>query len=757
MIEKRWVLIEPPTGCTGAIRVSGAGTASVNGIYCPEDGTPNVWTKEGGTIYEDSIYTESALGFWVITSGGLYSSAPTNVKYFNVSGPTDQNVGTQWGPSPAVWNGSDVDMTGGGVFPGGALPVPTVEFIAAEQDFDSPPDTWSVYQEVHPLNLAKFSEEPDLNIGLVGRRRKLNTDLVFTGTDYTFFLHYQRRRGSRCTPFYIRREWKCGGQWQTVWTGVFSVGAGEWDHDQCLFSVRPEPVDRYTCLLRALNEKVNLMRVEPVTATAVIVPSLELGVCVVTLNFPIGCEGFDQDEWTTGHSQIVPYTCAGGGTYQAGIFWREKQATECINGNPVPPLGAGWVLLENNCATTGYATYVRNSTIAWSFGDATVVESASTIADPPDDTCAWAYAGYISIPDDVDPFCTGPLYNHFWVCLNAGDTVEYGRARRVVDCANYLIDQAGCPDVSEVVSDFFEWSAPGDTPGYFATINYLTGELSQVNHLLLLQKSDAIDPNASNPATIGEMTMKEFLQMLRSAFQVYWLVDDQGRMRIEHWTAWHSEVGLDLTATGNLDENSLIEPMAYRATTEEAPRIERLTFAEAQGRDFVGSDIRYDSPCVGPDNTEEKVQAAGEVTTDLSYINADPDAIAKTGFVLLACRELDSGDYEVIIDNGAITGNFTSNAPLATANLQQAFWRHNRPLWEGRMNGTEQTFIGVAPNYQQSAVQARLCCELLRLKQGEVARTNLGVRYFASAAAIIAKLEVDEETDWTTLTLRYAT
>lgn len=218
MIEKRWVLIEPPTGCTGAIRVSGAGTASVNGIYCPEDGTPNVWTKEGGTIYEDSIYLEG-FGFWVITSGGLYSSDPTNVKYFNTSGATDHNVGTQWGPLPAPWNGSDVDMTGGGVFPGGALPVPTVEFIAAEQDFNSSPDTWSVYQEVQPLNLAKFTEEPDLNIGLVGRRRKLNTDLTFTGDDYTFFLHYMRRRGTRCDPFYIRREWKCGGQWQTVWTG----------------------------------------------------------------------------------------------------------------------------------------------------------------------------------------------------------------------------------------------------------------------------------------------------------------------------------------------------------------------------------------------------------------------------------------------------------------------------------------------------------------------------------------------------------
>jgi len=110
------------TFCAGGVRVFGAGTEAVNGIYCPHPTDANVWTKQGGTHYADSLYSEPGLGYWVFTSGGTFGADPENVKYLNTGGPSDMNPGTFWGPTPSAWL----------VFPGfsfGDEPVPSVLFI----------------------------------------------------------------------------------------------------------------------------------------------------------------------------------------------------------------------------------------------------------------------------------------------------------------------------------------------------------------------------------------------------------------------------------------------------------------------------------------------------------------------------------------------------------------------------------------------------------------------------------------------------
>ena len=117
---------------------------------------------------------------------------------------------------------------------------------------------------------------------------------------------------------------------------------------------------------------------------------------------------------------------------------------------------------------------------------------------------------------------------------------------------------------------------------------------------------------------------------------------------------------------------------------------------------------------------------------------------------------LDDLSLEVIVSDGAITGNLSTNAPLSTANLQAAFWLHDRYLWTGRMNDVERTFLNVAPNVQQRPVQLRACCDLLGLQPGAVAMTALGAGFFGGALAVITRLELNEEDDWATFTLRYS-
>jgi hypothetical protein len=75
--------------CAGGLRVFGAGTPGVDGIYCP-DGEHNarpVWTKMGGVRLSDSIYYGDT-SEWYITSGGTYDDDVNNVKYVAVNPPT---------------------------------------------------------------------------------------------------------------------------------------------------------------------------------------------------------------------------------------------------------------------------------------------------------------------------------------------------------------------------------------------------------------------------------------------------------------------------------------------------------------------------------------------------------------------------------------------------------------------------------------------------------------------------------------------
>lgn len=97
------------TFCAGGLRVYGAGSPVVDGVYCP-DVTPYgggaSYTLVGGTYSEDSIWLNGDLGYYMMSSGGTYDDDPNNVLYVSFDLVT--------------W--SVFDAFGGG----GSLPVPSL-------------------------------------------------------------------------------------------------------------------------------------------------------------------------------------------------------------------------------------------------------------------------------------------------------------------------------------------------------------------------------------------------------------------------------------------------------------------------------------------------------------------------------------------------------------------------------------------------------------------------------------------------------
>lgn len=745
-MERRWQI---QTACN--LTLSGAGTPLVGGLYCevePFDGH-RMWVKYGTTGFANAIFWAAVK--WVVQRNG-------SVVYQT----TDEGVSVD-GPYPINWTTAVL----------GDDPAPSTSIT----------DGW---ETVDAEGVVKWSEEPDQSIGCIAMRLKLGSDLTFSGDEYDRFLALLRNPARRCEAIRIRRQWKCLGGWNLLWNGVFSVVNGEWDHDACLMSVRPEPDDEYTCILRAMNREVNVLTAGIVDVNVAITPSIEFAgykMFVMPGGGAVYCsrayggvtfsdgppydDGFVVQNGTPDNGWAIADDGSIPGVPYFVLYWRERVTTICVGGAPQPPPGAGWTLLTNNCEGDGTATYVRPPVIPYTYGLPTEGTCAGGDETPPDDTCNW-----IMVMDcNEDPAClpasVGPLY----ICFNP-TPIEYTRGRLLQEIANLLLEESGC-EQTEIVSDFLEWNAPGDADGYAPGMNYVTGLQNTMAHLVALDKSDAAYPTASSPATIGKMSLGQLFAMFAAGPRLFWRIID-GKVRVEHWSYWTTPIGMSTLA---FPASYKSEPLAHVSLKAEIPRLERGRAAESRGMDFKGADVRYSGPCVASseDGSDVKEWSVGSFTFDIELVLTDPSTIdTSSGWVVLATA-FDGAAYNTISEAGALSGNVVPNAPMSWANLQRDFWQHDRFLPSGTMNEQPTTFAAYLPTIEQKNVVIRHCCGptpgddrypnawrcclFIRFDSSKRVATALGNLLGTNGVpitALVRRAEYDEAEDTLTLTLRYA-
>jgi hypothetical protein len=245
--------------------------------------------------------------------------------------------------------------------------------------------------------------------------------------------------------------------------------------------------------------------------------------------------------------------------------------------------------------------------------------------------------------------------------------------------------------------------------------------------MAILQKSDFINPTASNPATLAEITFDDWIKQICEIFNADWFIDGDGFLRIEH-VSWFNRIVTKDTTTGR---NALMNKnkRLFRFTRERIPVREQYNFMEQGNIDFVGKDIIYPPSC--PDENLTNRHDVGSITTDTTFIQNNPTEISETGFVLIVRNpdDLSLIDQEV----GVLTGLMHNNAHLSWANLHEAYHRHRRPLIEGNMNGADTEFVSAIPTKIQENVKYIGCCEDIQprtdliisaLGNGEIAKVE---------------------------------
>jgi hypothetical protein len=318
--------------------------------------------------------------------------------------------------------------------------------------------------------------------------------------------------------------------------------------------------------------------------------------------------------------------------------------------------------------------------------------------------------------------CGGSGQPCFYWCPPDGTEITYDQNRLLIDVLTLFSDNC---DLDQVESDFFEMNPPGDAPGYVAGLNYVTGAANKVSNLMMAQKSDIIDPEASNPATRGMITFNEIATILKEMFQVYWFIDGDS-LRFEHISYFNRVVNPDFVLTGSTLRKWIIGKNAYTYEKDKMPKFERYKWSEAQNTDFVGYEISYDSACVNQDpKSNIKNHLPGNVTTDLIFINSDPDEINKEGFVMIA-NDLVGSTYVVASEAGLITGLIKPNMHLSWANLHYNYHRHERVLLEGEMNNEPTNFITAKRTKKQENIPFPFCCDASLNPLTDLITTYLG-------------------------------
>lgn len=553
-------------------------------------------------------------------------------------------------------------------------------------------DTFEVFPEGFYAGSFKYEQQE----GQLFFKRSYNGDLSFRGSDY-IYLKNRYDAGNYCDIYELLIEKKVSGEYQVEWMGYFSMTDGKFDFDKCRFKVNPTNQDKYNCILNNWETKYNILTLNK---KSIISDSLSFYFFVsyfsVSPPSSFGC-GLDLIKTKTtiytdcdtefGDCEAVDVS------YTVGLYANELKLME----KGVIPIGSWtkWTDAENcdqyltafiNDKIDNYDVYFRSFI---SGGNALPADDdvllIANVCQP--DDCS-----QIS-PTPADLGYAGEWYMAqsrggltFWLKtsyyngqkIDTSNLITY-KGIYVPDVIKYLLAQT-CPDSFSspvLISDFLMNST-----------NPVTKIASKTNYLYLVQKSDAKRPSASNPATKGETSFRELMDSLYNIFQLWWYIDDSNNLVIIHQSEIEGHLGIDITI------NPYIKTTAHKNTVEFDKsllfRYETWTFMESKGIDFTGTSIEYDELCTVKDSeSKTKTYDISVITTDIGYIQTGIDKISDDGFALLAA----DASNNVINEVGVITGSDQLNGHLALSNLQDKYWRHNRILMTGKMNGNQETFI----------------------------------------------------------------
>lgn len=528
-------------------------------------------------------------------------------------------------------------------------------------------------------------------------------NIVFTGEAFNRLLKLERSV-YRCKIQYLSIEKKCQGEWQEIFNGGISLSSGEWNLDKCSVKLKFNEYKDSACLLENQNRDINILDIPNKY-------SINLKPVGITLEFVAYSEDIEQPNLPR---EPEPYW-GGAGTPEAGnwnyykhferityLFSPERilrsrvtnwlrEVLEVPQGSAVEA-GGGWSFIKTEGGKDFYSRFVST------YG------------------CVDSYS-YSGNTDTYEVEC------NYLGKDNAN--VVFKNAVKFKDAIQYLVNSI-CPGL-DVVSDFFQINPENES-----LINYVTGVSTKVNNLFLLQASDVKRPNATGSATIAKINWDRLAEALKHLFNVEYKVIGN-ILRIEHVSFFTRSVGMDLTTEEY--KKYLSGKNIYTYKNDDIPYKEVWNFPSPQSYgDFNGYPIIYDNGCVVNKKQEKSYNIDGfytDIELALSNPGSDNQTVKDEAVFFVACG-LSGLNYYILQEIG-ITSSTKVNNILSLAHLHRDYFKYERALPIGIMNGVLTEFNSIIPTKLGVKFSIPYCCPN-NFSPDDLVLTPLGIGVVNSAS-----------------------
>lgn len=165
--------------------------------------------------------------------------------------------------------------------------------------------------------------------------------------------------------------------------------------------------------------------------------------------------------------------------------------------------------------------------------------------------------------------------------------------------------------------------------------------------LLVAPKSNLLSVNYDKPAQIAKTSLQSVFNMLRDVYQLYWFIDDDKRLRIEHLQWFLNGGSYKGVGSVSLDLTKIYNPRVrlpwsfgtakWNYDKGDLPDRYEFEWPEDAGVVFNGYPIEVKAPFV-TDGKKEQV-TVGLFMADLDTMLYNSGSVSSEGFVLLAAND----------------------------------------------------------------------------------------------------------------------
>lgn len=537
--------------------------------------------------------------------------------------------------------------------------------------------------EVNPIGESEFEisyeKEDEYRFFF---NKNFSAKIIFNGIIYRRLKKLEKSY-YQCDEYVMNVFKKCNSGIKEILSIQFKLTQAEWDDSKGLVYLKAMKKDIDKCLQDNKNEKINLFQhINKRYSTKAIIK---------------GGGVFEIKVFEHEIDAITDYNTIG------GYIWNSQQSPELGNWSVKSHekyIMSPFPILQNLKAYRGRTTWVReivkrniNDTCPddWILLETNLLEQKKIYAKK---------AKRVDRKDENGKADKVEFFIESWKILGledySGKKLDNGmKLKNVLECFTNKF----CSSIT-IVSDFFQIN-----PENISEINYVTGEKSTTNEILVFQKSDVKRPDTINNATKAEISFEKLIESLNKMFNVAYTIEN-GVFRLEHISWFNRNTGLDLTQKKY--EKYVKGKNKYTYINNAIPKYEVFEFKEFENENW-NTEIMYEKCSSGKNSQKYTID---EFTTDIEYVmdNSDKDSskVRDEGFVILATEKIDK-EYFIITDETEI--NYKLNNVFSFKNLVLDFHLHNRYLQKGKINGNYYNFISVKPNKKGEKMLIPLCCD----------------------------------------------